>query len=347
MRILFLSIRGEGLGVGWRMATESDTVSVFSTMDIGRSGEGMLNKIPSWRPELSKSDLVVCDRPWFHDHEDVIKSQVKAVLGCSKFGFMLMGRKKDAFLEGCGLAKCSNIEQTVAVHAWFNGRNWVRPFYLSSVEHYLMPGDLGPAVDSMGCALVRLKEDPPSSDTIGKNLRRLGVKDFVTLIYAWEDGELKISGVYCGMAYDIVEAIAEGLYGNLSDLLFKIAMGITDELDVSDDYLLSVRVTKPPWPYIYPSDGSEGLEIKGINDNNLKHLFLCDVRKDNGQYFTGDGNSIVMKAAARGRTLKEASRRVYRTLGNIELDGKQYRLDIGKKAKDEFALWDSRGLIND
>lgn len=345
MKILFLSTRGEGLGVANRASMEGNTVSIFSRGDVGKAGEGMLSKVGSWRPELVKNNLIVCDTPMFFNFEDVLASSGKPVLGCSKLGYMLMNQKREDFLMQCGVATRSKIEHIVTVHAWFNGRDWVRPFLILWNENHLLPGNLGPVVECMGSVIKRIKGDPPFAEEIGKNLSKLGIRDFVTISYGWDGEELFPVGVFCGMMYDAMETMIEGLFGDISDVMFEVATGTLKQLDITSDYMISVRMTAPPWPYM--STSRNGCQIFGIDEGNLKHIFLCDVYKDDDIYVGGSDSGIILKATARGRSIEEAQRRVYRTLGNLDIAHKQYRIDIGDGATDHFATWHKRGLINE
>lgn len=345
MKILFLSTSGDGLGMANRLASESNTVSFFSTKDLDQAGDGLVDKVSSWRPLVGKSDLIVCDNQIFANYEDTLRRNGKPVIGTSLLGNFMQGVKREDFLKRCGLTMCTNNEQIVTIHGWFNGRDWVKPFYMSQIENYLFPQNLGPIVECMGCTVKSLIERPLFADEIGEGLRKLGMKDFITVSYGINsDGSVGCRGVFPGFVYDVIETVAEGIRENLSDTLFEISTGIAKRFSLSTDYLLGVRMTVPPYPY----DSITGTlgKVEGIDENNLNHIYLSDVVKnDSGYYLTGN-RGLVLKCTARGRSIKEAQRRVYRTLGNIKAPYKQYRIDIGNTAQEFFNFWEKKGITN-
>jgi len=130
------------------------------------------------------------------------------------------------------------------------------------------------------------------------------------------DGFKGFSG---GFQDNMMDLLIEGLREPITDLIFETATGTKKEMDLTEDSLICVRVT---------SDVSNTM-IYGLNEESLKHIHLYNVSKDlAGNYYSWGGT--VLKVCARGRNVKEARRRVYRTLNNIDLEDKQYRTDIGE-----------------
>jgi hypothetical protein len=334
MKILFLMDSCEGLGIAQKLAEEGNSVQVFMSQDLP-AGTGLVQKIDSWREYLVDTDLVVCNSLLFSRYEKIFKEYSKPYIGCSYLGKYLLQAKKREFIEDiCGLTMCPNFEQKVMLHGFFNGRDWVRPLLISVIDAELFPGGIGPTIGSMGCVVKTVIDEPEFVDGLAVGLRKLGIRDFVSVPFSLKGG---IFNVACGLVFDVLEAIAEGLRTSLGDVLFKVATGIAEKLDLSRDYMICVKVTIPPFPYSIPEARTQWA-IEGLNEFNLKHIYLDDVCKTEDENYRACMDSgIVLKVTARGRDIREARRRVYRTIGNVSVESKQYRVDIGEMAMVNFA----------
>ena len=338
--------KGEAIGAAWNIAREGHEVLFFTQTPLhARTGEGIFHKVESWRPYINKVDFVICDGTSFSEYEELLQPRVRLLLGGSKLSVLMGGKKRPDFLEKCGIRLCSNNEHIVAVHGLFNGRGWVEPLFVSLGEYFLFPGGLGPAVKSMGCVVKALKSDVPFKEEIEFGLRKLGVKDFVTIIYSFDDEGLGCQGVFAGLDGGVIDALAEGSKADFTDLLFETAAGILKENRMTSDVIISVRLSCPPWPYSSAPNLNKGPIIEGIDENNLPHLHMYGVLKDEEGYWVSLGTGNVLNVTARGRDIREAQRRVYRTLSNLQLPEKQYRLDIGNNAEKDLRSWTQRGLL--
>lgn len=336
MRILYLGIDSDGLGIPFKLQREDNSVDVFMTYRT-EAGDGILNKVESWREHLSKSDLVVAGSPFFSKYEDVFLDMGKSVIGCSKFGSMIMNTKKDEFFSLCELAHAEKQEHKVFLCGFFNGREWVKPLMLAVLTTRLMPAGLGPECGITGVVLKAAIDIPDYMRRIGKNLKKLSLKELIT-VGITKDG---IFGVGCGIVPELVYTISEGIRGDLSDLLFGVSKGITEDSGLSEDYVVGVKLTAPPFPYRRPGLSLDVLSVGGIDDGNIKHIYPCGLFTRNGQvndYLLAPDYGNAMFVTARGRTLKEARRRAYRTLDNIKIEGKQYRIDVGATAEEAFEV---------
>lgn len=331
MKILCLIDGCEGLGIVQKLVQEGNSVSVFMTSEVP-AGTGLIDKVDSWRSHLIDSDLVVCNSLSFSRYEKVFKEYGKPYIGCSYLGKYLLEAKRKEFVEDvCGLPLCSKFEQKVMLHGFFNGRDWVRPLLMGVVDTELFPGGIGPEIGSMGCVVKSIIDEPEFVSGLAKGLRKLGIRDFISVPFNPTEG---VYNVGCGFVFDILEAIAEGLRAPLGDLLFKVATGVAERLQISNDYMICVKVTVPPFPYSLSDIAL--LPIEGLNDENLKHIYLDDVCKTDDKYHACTRSGIALKATARGRNIREARRRVYRTIGNVLIQSKQYRVDIGESAIEMF-----------
>lgn len=363
MKILSISNNGDQLGICWKLLQEGHDVSTF-IRSTGSTvvGQGLYKRGTSWRPLLKKMDMVICDSPGFGAYEDVFRDKGKPVFGTSQVIDDINMGQQETFLERCDISLCSNLEHKATIHGFYNGRRRLTPSFLSFTENRLFGGRLGPLVDCMGCTVLPIHK--PTSlllsflEQVGNGLNALGGRGLISLSIGWdrEGGAWKVEDIHCGFIHDVMEAILEGLREPLIDLLFGVSMGIKDTIEVSNDFLIAVRLSIPPWPYRIRETCTSGPLLLGLNKANMKHLYLCDVYQNNdvdgdedvkegSQWHAGMLSGIVLKATARGRSVREAQRRVYRTLDGIEIADKQYRLDIGDGVEAELRFMAEQGLV--
>lgn len=202
-------------------------------------------------------------------------------------------------------APCEVVDDTYLT-GWFNGLDWIEPLFKVWKYKNLLTGNLGPRVECMG---VVTRPTTESLDEFTPMLKKEG-----------------FTGPVNGFDYDFTEALMEGLREPITDLIFETVQGIKKKINVSKDWLIAVRLTVP--------ESSFDTEIKGLTEESLKHLSLVGVRRDKGVYLCS--GKTVLKATARGRTPEEARKRVYRTLDNLKIKDKQYRLDIGEGVRSEY-----------
>lgn len=233
----------------------------------------------------------------------------------------------------------------VSTEGWFNGRDWIKPFNHTFEEKRLMPGNLGPQTGCMGNVVITSTGDKLIDETVKKLspfLKRVGYRgpvDVNTMVNA--DGVFALEAT-TRMGYDAVEALMEGLNEPVTDLLFETAIGVKKNIDVSPHFLLAVRVSVPPWPGGDPRAEDVGRPIIIKDKKALDHIFFTDAYKESGEYKYAAGDGVVCKVTASGRDVREAQRRVKRTLGNISILDMQYRADIGDRVTsdmEQLKMW--------
>lgn len=236
----------------------------------------------------------------------------------------------------------------VSTEGWFNGTKFVEPFNHTFEEKRFLAGGLGVNTGCMGNVVLNAGGgDRLVRDTVLRLAPLLAALDYrgpldINCIVR-EDGAYALEAT-SRMGYDAVEALAEGLNEPLGQFLFSVASGQDRKVRLTNDTMIAVRLSIPPWPVRKPDASSHGEPIEGIDDDTLPHLFLTDIYKDDDGYKTAAGDGVLLKATAIGRARKngdfidytyEARRRVYRTLDKLHVSGKQYRTDIGERVNSE------------
>lgn len=251
----------------------------------------------------------------------------------------------------------SGIE--VSTEGWFNGSRFLRPFNHTFEEKRFLSGNLGHNTGCMGNVVLNAGDgDRLTRETVERlegflaHVGYVGPFDVNCIVTPEKAYALEATS---RMGYDAVEALAEGLEEPLGTMLWDVARGANRDLKLTDQTMIAVRLSIPPWPVRKPERDDEPEPIDGIDDSTLPHLFLTDVRKNGKGYETAGGDGVLLKATAIGsirtgteRTpdlTYEARRRVYRLLDRIDVSGKQYRNDIGARVNGEVAQLKTWGWL--
>ena len=417
MNILFISEKGEGIGLAYRMGYEGHKVKLFVRQpEYEFTGLGLVERVESWRPELARVDFVICDSSGMGFYQNVFKDVKVPVLGSNSIADIINGdpAKVVELCEKAGIicpktwtlrdpsdgsslisdfpksgliikATDSNkVSQTVlcrdpqtyywaltkfdssysivvqeyiigtklAVEGWFNGTSWITPYLLTFSDY----SDISEDGFSSITGTTVIKKTKPN------NIIRDSVMKFTPLLKKISyKGPISINCVVVGkkvyavsinpkMTYDSIEAISEGLQSNLTDFLYKVATTGIDEMPVTTDHLISVRLGTPYNP------AKIDMPIVGLVPENLKHIFLHNVykwecgageernpSKDEIRYI-GPG-SLVAKVTARGRDIGEARNRVYRTIDNLSFLDKRFDPNVGANVEKSLSYLGQQGHI--
>jgi phosphoribosylamine--glycine ligase len=232
-----------------------------------------------------------------------------------------------------------NVEPNVDVSCWFNGMDFVMPVVLSINEDRCMEGNLGQTVDSMGCVLYA----PASVPRVFKDillklkplLRKVNYCGFMTIACLLKKDGYAVVKLIPYFKYDLLYAFFAGVQEELGRALHAIATGEKKEFRFPRAYSRAVRITIPPFPYTHTK--SKVSTLNGFCPENERHIWLQNAETDaTGQVISTSGNGVVATVTARGVSVRECRRRVYRTMKNLSIEDMQYRRDIGAKAEGMF-----------
>jgi hypothetical protein len=269
----------------------------------------------------SKNDLKIADEP------KRLKGEHSFCIGASHFSDKLQELPYNRFIASHVTPNQLNIGFTpVYLSCWFNGVDFVYPPIVSTNVNMFMEGDLGQEVPSMGCVGYACKpSDKLFTETLFKLkpiLRKVNYCGFITLASLFHS-----TYIHPYFLYDLLYAFLEGMQEEIGRAFHDITLGNKKEFVFPDKYIIAVRFSIPPYPY--PQLASMKLLLRGYNDKNAKHIWLQDAIKTKTGVFSDGGNGVVATVTARGMTVRECRRRVYRTVGNLSMQGMQYRRDIG------------------
>jgi len=214
-------------------------------------------------------------------------------------------------------------------------------------EDRLMNGDIGPRVDGAGITMRMVHKDSKivreTASKLENILKKTSYRGPITIRTCVTKEDISALRLFAHINY--LPNFSELYKGELTKLFHGIAVGSNGYANFMKDYSISVLVSIPPYPHICVKQTYSPKRIEGLNDPNLKHIWLHDVKKEEGHFVTGGNTGRVMTIAARGRDIIECRRRVYRTLSNINIPYMQYRTDIGWKFEDDEKLLRRWGYI--
>jgi phosphoribosylamine--glycine ligase len=243
----------------------------------------------------------------------------------------------------------------VSTEGWFNGRDFLSPFNHTFEEKRFMEGNLGPNTGCMGNVVLARESNKLTKATVERLkpfLSKVGYRGPVDVnCIVNEQGAFALEAT-ARFGYDAIEALVEGLKEPFLDLLFETSMGTKKTMNITEDAMIAVRLSVPPYPAEDVKQKDWGDPIVGINVDNISHLFLCNVFADHedNTFKVAPADGLVLKATAHGGKkggdyTSFARDRVYRTLDNIKCSNKQYRLDIGKRVNGDLAKLVSWGWM--
>lgn len=96
MRVLLLSKMGDGAGLAWRLSEEGHSVDLWiKSPGYSRMLRGVTNRVDSFRPYISRADLILCDTVGFSSLLPLLSSFNKPILPCNVFADALeLDRRK-------------------------------------------------------------------------------------------------------------------------------------------------------------------------------------------------------------------------------------------------------------
>lgn len=326
--ILLLSEKGRILPIGGKLKNEGHIVKVW----IKQGSEGVLkgeknpSRVQSYGKMLEQYDLVLSESTLVKETEE-IRGQGKQVMGCNAvMGKLILDLEYQEKVLSFLLKKREALEGTSCRLTGWVGEKGFSPLVLVSFPSYrMLYGDKGVKTEGMGSLVAFLPGDT--------RLNRLLVPFEEFLLKAEYIGpfscQLSVKGDLwnidhvdtCFIPEDIL-AGAELLRSSLFDFLYALLTQGKDAL-AWDGLGLSCTLSVPPWPYLGAPLKTGYLNVPEVA---RKHFSM-------GAWELG----VLGVASARGEDVREARRRVYRTITNsIVSKDVQYRDDIGLDAEKDF-----------
>jgi len=354
MKILFISSDGNCLGLVMRCDAEEHLTSLYiENRSNAMVGNCMVDKpvfskfltnnagdvIPSAVNQLVKEsdpELVVVLGTRLGKVADYIKKECKLpVVGASHFTDTLSSSPTYAekIMTRAGVHKSdADVGIPIELVAWWNGLAFTTPMVVHNITRF-MNNNLGSSVTSVGNVIHSLLfTSELLTETMCKMTAILCKSSFRGCF-----------GMKCLVNDDRVECVEfntnpyylssmlEVYKGSVVQLLYSIANGGKIDGEFTSDYGVSILASVPP----YPSEVKSNIltSVVGLNEKNVKHVYVMDAAYFNNELVCAGSSGKLAFVSARGRDIKEACRRAYKTLSHLGINNIQYRTDVGVDAE--------------
>ena len=349
MRFLFVSRRGGSLSLATRIASEGHKVNFFVNNLLYKIlGQGIIEKTNI--NESNNSDIVIFDEGGMGEYASNI-AKTRKVIGSSIFSdtFNSNYNYKSKVLNKCGLYLSDVKGEEVYTTAWYNGFSFITPFHSYFKKTKFMERDLGIDTECAGCLLFYHKTNKITKAFLTpllKELKKTGYIGAVNITSNIKSEGLALKDISLGFQYDSLYAALEGLRQDFGETFYRLAFGSLKRIKASEDWLASARVSIPPYPFAVNESLINPTLIEGINENNLKHLWLRDIQYKDGEYMSACTDGYLLSVTARGLAINKAFRRVYRTINNLKIENVQYRTDLCNGLEDKYKTLKDSGWFN-
>lgn len=315
MKILVVSDNGVGRGLSKRLDREGHDVK-YGRPDLS-----------DWRPDIVIYDTGAGDAK----EADGLRNAGFKVIGPSKWSAAIQEDKTylSQIIASLGW-NANGLHQgtNVYISGWFNGSIFINT-YVSIVYRRFMAGGAGPDLSCTGVLSNFAPTTPktyysilaPLENNILKKVNHRGPLHIHLLVNKdrWCVKEI---------ITDFLNPISLPLFENVNNLSKDLILGVLEEtskpIRTLNPWASAVQMSVPPFPYNY---SNEYREIRGLSNENLKHLWLADVEESEGKHASA---GLIGYVTARGFTHSETVRRMYRTLSNISAKDMQFRNDVGR-----------------
>lgn len=328
--ILVLSENGRELPIANKLKSEGHIVKVWIKNGNGEILKDSRNPSRIQNPTrlMEQYDLILASGR-VPEQAQLAWDAGKMVLGCnSVMGKLMTDIGYQQKVLDFILGKQELIEGIeIRLTGWVSESGFTPLFLLSLPSLYFMEGDKGVKTGGMGSLVVTLPQDSNLTKLLlpfGEYLQKARYLGPFTASFKIKNTLWNILEVTsCFIPEDII-AMAEILKCSLFEFLFGLLEGRKGE--AWESFGLSVNLTAPPWPYMGPPIKVGYIEVPEPAKNHFSPADLW--------------LGVLGVASARGWDVREARRRVYRTVSNSVVDRTcQYREDIGlTQEKDLQAL---------
>ena len=341
--VLVIADEWKGTSLAAKLAMDGHIVKIYPLDRVVRlKGFKNLTYLGNPSPLIEQFDLILGNNESF-DIPDGLhhlggSSFISKLANDSQYQLKVINSLLGEYISPINL---SNELIPFTLSCWVDNMKIYTPFFLTLHHERLMPSNIGPRIE-MGLVTSPL----PDNSEVGKVMMQL----LELLVKVKFVGLLSLTGIATQEAITITRisgelsdslllAMSELIIEPLFDFLYKLSTnelkGVTFEHHPFHG--MAVTLLNPP--------GSEVNKIK-IEPRALKHFHLANMQKDEDDYSLATDDSLIGYITARGDTLRECRRRVYRTLERLKPPKEwMYRIDAGEGIADQLSQLTQWGWV--
>lgn len=334
LNILILTKKGEGYGIAERLSSERNIVK-FWTEEVKncKSKSSTVQIINNWGPHLEAADLVILTSS---ELGGILYQLAKGrrVFGCGMVGNVLESDPSFKVRVMKLLKVDEHIKEgvNVTIGGWFNGTRFILPYIAFHIERF-MEGERGKIVEGMGCVskFLECSLGKRILNPLEELLKSLSFYGALEVDCIMNENSVNIKNITTKFRNGCFQSLLEGVKEPLGELLVTLPTKDRSP-EVGSDWNISVGLSIPPWPFSTNGNFSFTLEVP---IPARRHVWIENV------------NGFLSYVTARGQDIREARRRVYRTVDNlITSKDIQYRRDVGFDVEEKFKSLEKWGWIN-
>nr|WP_294807806.1 hypothetical protein [uncultured Nitrososphaera sp.] len=238
----------------------------------------------------------------------------------------------------------------VAVGAFFNGKDFVKPVNVNFEHKRLFPGDIGPSTGEMGTLVFWTCQSKVFALTLEKMKQQLAASGYV--------GYIDINCIANGTAiypleftsrfgYPTISIHMEGVTGEWGKFLYSIANGEQVALEAKKGFQIGVVIAVPPFPFTDDKTFRKFSEDATVlfKSPDMAGVHLGEIKKDGSDWRIAGRSGYALVVTGSGITTEEARRQAYGRVANIMIPNMFYRTDIGAKWIEDSDLLLSLGYL--
>lgn len=343
LSILLISSNGEGYEVAEKFSQDCITKLWIENpkSQFISQGSQKVRQVQNYQEHLQAADMVLCLNSKRGGRDTLLSKKRGLVVGDNSVAKMMdrdNGYVKnlvrlmdvDTFSLDKGLIPSFTLE------GWFNGEQWVTPFNISFNYCRLMDGDKGVLTPSMGEAMFTFQQGKIIESTLlplTKLFRETRYIGPFSLILTLDKEKLFLIDLNPHIRRFSLSLLSECTKGPLEIVLFNLLNSNLSHWPMSSSGI-SVKLSVSPYPYLMDKVPSSFSYLNYPKEAE-KHIYLYSP----GGNLKGELGWI----AAHGSSIREARRRVYRTINKAILSPEvQYRTDIStgiETLKNNLTSW--------
>ena len=222
----------------------------------------------------------------------------------------------------------------VAVGAFFNGKEFIKPVNINFEHKRLFPGNIGPSTGEMGTLVMWSSRSRIFELTLEKMKSALAASGYVGYIDI--NSIANGTGIYpleftSRFGYPTISIHMEGVTSKWGRFLQSLAKGENIELNTKKGFQIGVVIAVPPFPFNDDRTFRKFSEDATIlfKTQNLDGIHLGEVKMEGNDWRIAGRSGYSLVVTGSGNTTEEARERAYRRVANIMIPNMFYRTDIG------------------
>lgn len=222
----------------------------------------------------------------------------------------------------------------VAVGAFFNGKEFIRPVNINFEHKRLFPSNIGPSTGEMGTLMMWTNRSSMFDLTLEKMKPALATSGYVGYIdiNCIANG----TGIYpleftSRFGYPTISIHMEGITSKWGKFLYALAKGENVGLNTKKGFQVGVVIAVPPFPFNDERTFRKFSEDATIlfKTEKLDGIHLGEVKKEGNDWRIAGKSGYSLVVTGSGSTTLEAREQAYKRVANIMIPNMFYRTDIG------------------